>query len=557
MAAPQNYVSVSRRALDVEDYIDMLRRYRSWIVGPMFAGLVISVVVAFLWPDTYISYAVMRIDPQTVSSQLVPSAVSMQMAQRLEGFSAELRSRTTLGGLIVDPNFHLYQKLRNRAPLEDAIDQMQKDVKIIPLEAEASGERRYTTFRIQFSYSDRLMARAVVNNLVSHLTSQSVSQQKLNFDNTSDFMKSEVDNAQATLQAAQDALSKFKLENQGKLPENSSSNGIMMANLQMRLGQAGEHLSQMQQQKNSLQTNLNSLNDTRTILSQAEEATAASQAVKSTGLINLDNQIHGTEMLLAAHQEQYTDQNPVVQSDQAQLKVLRALREKEQAKLDADQGAPPDAAQPKKGLTLGQKAAVSNVASNIAAVKTQIQNVEMSIKDITAEKSDLDAQLKELRQRIDSSPVVEQKNAQLQQELTLAKERYDDVKKRQEMAGTAKNLDEHEMGERLDTLDPANVPEKPAEPNRYEIAAAGIGLGLMAGLALAGAKEAKDTSLKNLKDVRAYTNLPVLSSIPLLENGLLVRRKRRLFWLAWTSAVMVGVAAMAAAMYYYFTPHAG
>jgi capsular polysaccharide biosynthesis protein len=392
---------------------------------------------------------------------------------------------------------------------------------------------------------------------VSHLLTQSLSQQKVSFDNTSDFMKSEVETAQATLQAAQDALSTFKAEYQGRLPENSSSNGIMMANLQMRLGQAGEHLSQMQQQKNSLQTNLNSLNDTFTILSQAEEATAASQAVKSTGLINLDNQIHGTEMLLAAHQEQYTDQNPVVQSDQAQLKVLRALREKEQAKLDADQGAPPDAAQPKKGLTLGQKAAVSNVASNIAAVKTQIQNVEMSIKDITAEKSDLDAQLKELRQRIDSSPVVEQKNAQLQQELTLAKERYDDVKKRQEMAGTAKNLDEHEMGERLDTLDPANVPEKPAEPNRYEIAAAGIGLGLMAGLALAGAKEAKDTSLKNLKDVRAYTNLPVLSSIPLLENGLLVRRKRRLFWLAWTSAVMVGVAAMAAAMYYYFTPHAG
>jgi hypothetical protein len=59
--------------------------------------------------------------------------------------------------------------------------------------------------------------------------------------------------------------------------------------------------------------------------------------------------------------------------------------------------------------------------------------------------------------------------------------------------------------------------------------------------------------LKNLKDVRAYTNLPVLSSIPLLENGLLVRRKRRLFWLAWSSAVMVGVAAMAAALYYYIT----
>jgi hypothetical protein len=74
----------------------------------------------------------------------------------------------------------------------------------------------------------------------------------------------------------------------------------------------------------------------------------------------------------------------------------------------------------------------------------------------------------------------------------------------------------------------------------------------MVGIVLAGAKEVKNTSLKNLKDVRAYTNLPVLSSVPLLENALLVRRKRRLFWLAWTSAVMIGTIAMSGSMYYYF-----
>jgi hypothetical protein len=86
------------------------------------------------------------------------------------------------------------------------------------------------------------------------------------------------------------------------------------------------------------------------------------------------------------------------------------------------------------------------------------------------------------------------------------------------------------------------------------IAGMGTGIGLLIGLVLAGAKEAKDTSLKNLKDVRAYTNLPVLSSIPLLENALLVRRKRRLFWLGWSTAVIIGAAAMTASMYYYYTP---
>jgi uncharacterized membrane protein YgdD (TMEM256/DUF423 family) len=70
---------------------------------------------------------------------------------------------------------------------------------------------------------------------------------------------------------------------------------------------------------------------------------------------------------------------------------------------------------------------------------------------------------------------------------------------------------------------------------------------------MAGAKEMKNTSLKNLKDVRAYTNLPVLSSIPLLENALLVRRKRRLFWLAWSAAIIIGSVVMAGSVYYRLT----
>src|ERR1035437_10505616 len=84
MAAAQNFITVTRRPPDVEDYIDMLRRYRSWLIGPMFLGLVAAVVVAFMWPDTYVSQAVMRITPQQISDRLVPTIAHMQMQQRLQ-----------------------------------------------------------------------------------------------------------------------------------------------------------------------------------------------------------------------------------------------------------------------------------------------------------------------------------------------------------------------------------------------------------------------------------------------------------------------------------------
>ncbi len=126
------------------------------------------------------------------------------------------------------------------------------------------------------------------------------------------------------------------------------------------------------------------------------------------------------------------------------------------------------------------------------------------------------------------------------------------MKKRQ-AADTAQNLEEHKAGEKLEVLDPASDPQQPTEPKRPRMGGdRHRRSACLLGVVLAGAKEMKNTSLKNLKDVRAYTNLPVLSSIPLLENALLVRRKRRLFWLAWSGAFIFGSMAVLASVYYYY-----
>jgi hypothetical protein len=72
-------------------------------------------------------------------------------------------------------------------------------------------------------------------------------------------------------------------------------------------------------------------------------------------------------------------------------------------------------------------------------------------------------------------------------------------------------------------------------------------------LCFAGAREAKDASLKNLKDVRAYTQLTILGSVPLLENDLVVRRRKRLAWLAWSTACLVGIIIMTGSVFFYYT----
>src|SRR5690242_8774814 len=117
MGPAHTFESVSRRPPDVEDYIDMLRRYRSWIIAPMFAGLVIAVIVAFLAPDTYVSQAVLRITPQQVPEKLVPSVVNSQMVERLAQMQTEILSRNSLAEIIQKPSLDLFKKQRNRLPM--------------------------------------------------------------------------------------------------------------------------------------------------------------------------------------------------------------------------------------------------------------------------------------------------------------------------------------------------------------------------------------------------------------------------------------------------------
>jgi hypothetical protein len=58
--------------------------------------------------------------------------------------------------------------------------------------------------------------------------------------------------------------------------------------------------------------------------------------------------------------------------------------------------------------------------------------------------------------------------------------------------------------------------------------------------------------LKNLKDARVYSQLPILGSVPLLENDLVVQRRKQFMWIGWTVATIAGLAVMAGSVAHYY-----
>src|SRR5271155_1650617 len=90
----------TRRPLDLDDYADILRRNKGWILGPLFAALVLSVVTAFLWPDTYISVATIRVAPPQVPESFVPANTSQDVQGRVNALVQLILDRATLTNII-------------------------------------------------------------------------------------------------------------------------------------------------------------------------------------------------------------------------------------------------------------------------------------------------------------------------------------------------------------------------------------------------------------------------------------------------------------------------
>src|SRR5579884_1646872 len=210
---PSDPISVPRRQMDIEDYIDVLRRHRSWIFGPTFLGLVIGVVVAFLWPDTYVSVASIRVVPPQVPASLIQTNINEDLTSRVMAMAQSIMSRTRLTTMILSLN--LYPKERARLPLEDVIERMQKkDVNIGAVQnTESTGRGQVTAFQISFKYYDKHMATRVVVLLNAPVLTENEKEREEASRSTTDFLSDQFNAAKKKMEDAEQRLADFRMRN--------------------------------------------------------------------------------------------------------------------------------------------------------------------------------------------------------------------------------------------------------------------------------------------------------------------------------------------------------
>lgn len=547
---PQDTLGTARRPLDVEDYIDILRRHKAWIIGPVFAALVVSVVVAFLWPDTYTSTAVLRVVPPQVPENFVPANVTRDIQGRVDALAQLILSRATLLNIINTEG--LYKKELSRMPPDDVVEEMRlHDIKIAPLVQSIRATDRspqYPTFQIQFSYNNRFTAQKVVQNLMARFLEENIREVSQETVSTTQFLRDQWDAAKKKLDNIEQQLSVFRAKNLGHLPEEQQSNYQQLNAMQSQMLNLNTSMNRVNQEKLLYENQLRIYRDQLASLKDpiTQQQVSQQQNVK---LIEKDREVAQLEESLVAARERYKDTHPDVQR---LITLVAAAKKQRESLAKEEENKKPDAPAPIRQPNPQFIREQRDLEAQIQRTQGLIQAKDLEMEDYKKQAKETEASIRAYQTRIEGIPSGIKEYDELNRERDLAKREYEDLDKRLNTSNMSTALVNHQQGERLEPLDPPSLPQTPAQPKRPLIIAIGTAVGLVLGLCLAGAREVKDSALKNLKDVRAYTQLQVLGSIPLLENDLVMRRRKRLAWLAWSTACLVGVVIMSSSVVYYY-----
>jgi uncharacterized protein involved in exopolysaccharide biosynthesis len=462
----------------------------------------------------------------------------------------QILSRGTLTNLI--QTYNLYPNDRKRKPMEDVIEEMRRDVRVGGVRSMTRQVGRelstISAFEVGFSYSDRILAQRVTADLVTRYIDENIRARASSSVLTTQFLRDQWETAKREYETAEQKLADFRARNAGRLPEQMQMNIQKLNALENRLANINGSVGRAGNDKLLLESQIQTLKSQLAFAATpSEEMTAL--AGRSERLLRLEQQILNAETIVNALRERYTDTHPDVQRAKSELASLQASK----AALVAEEEAKPEAKpQVVRRVSPTSLREAKDIETAIARTQSLIQVKELEIQELAAERTATEKEIALVRQSLQASPASDTEYATLMQERNAARDRYDTMTVKKGQSELATDLENRRQGEMLELLDPASLPQTPAAPNRWIIVAVGSCIGLAVGMTVAGGREVKDTSLKNLKDVRAYTQLTVLATVPLLENDFVVRRRRRMSWLLWSTACFIGILIMSGSIAYYY-----
>lgn len=486
---------------------------RKWLAVTLFLlPLIAGTTLVLALPDVYRASATVLIERQQVPEEFVRPTVTSEIETRLTTMGQEILSRTRLEPLIKE--LDLYATLRKGATdgprMEAAVERMRREVRLELREASGKGPRRPTiAFDISYRGSDPRTVALATNALASSYVEENLKVREQQANVATEFIRTQLAAAKGRLDEQERQASELKGRYMGELPQQMQANFTRIESMNSQLRINHDNQVRLMERRDTLATQL-------------------AQARTEAGAEPDEVRLQRLKLELANLRVKYTDLWP----DIIRLKDEIATLEK-------------TLAQPKP------KKPVEDVPLSPQAQRLQeaLKSAETELALTKAEEKRLRSDIAAFQTRIDNAPKREQEFADRTRDYESTKEVYLTLLKRYEEALLAETMEQRQRGEQFNLVEPAVPIYSPVAPNRPRLLAVIVALSVALGVGIVALIELLDTSFHSVDDLRGFSTLPVLVSIPRVMTELDTQRRRSRFRLA-TAVVLVGLALVGGGAYW-------
>jgi polysaccharide chain length determinant protein (PEP-CTERM system associated) len=477
---------MAHKELKLRDYVLVLRGHWWVVVTGAVLGTAIGIALAYFLPKRFKSETTVLVDQMDAEQKYVrDGATSDDLNQRLASLKEQITSRTRLAEVIQKLN--LYPGDINREPMSELVDRLKGAVDVEALEPMAgTDERSLPGFMVTVTFGNAQLAQKICAALTSNFMEQNLSQQTTQSRQTTQFLTQQLADAKARLDAESAKLADVQHRNAGSLPDQEQANLSLLMGLNTQLQAASESSSRAQEDKAFSES----------LLTQQLAAWKSSQTISDPGTMEI--RLKNMQDQLATLRAQYTDEYPDV------IKLKKDIAQLQQ-KIAAAQQTPPSA-----------ETAPGPAPSDppqIQQLRAQVRRDDLAVGAAQKQQAAVQAQIRVLESRVQSSPLVAQDFKEVTQNYQTALDSYNDLLKKRQDSAMVTDLEQHQGSDQFHVLDPPSLPLKPEFPKRSLFALGGFGGGIFLSLALLMFKMQGDTSLHNEQDVELMLQLPVLALV--------------------------------------------
>ena len=228
---------------------------RKWmLIIPVFIGITLASLVAYLIPSYYRSTTLILVEAQQIPDAYVKSTNMSPIEEQLNTIKQQVMSRTKLEEII--DSFNLYKKedrVKRRwnsllkiigigqsgiLTKEDKVEMMRNDIEVDIIKNTIGFTKKgggADAFSISYASTDPKTAQHVTSNLASFFINENLKIREQHAEGTSEFINSELEKAENELKEQEKKIKDFKEKNIGVLPEQLETNLRTLDRLQMEL----------------------------------------------------------------------------------------------------------------------------------------------------------------------------------------------------------------------------------------------------------------------------------------------------------------------------------